>query len=89
MFPLFTFFPFGIVCCPISTKYSSIKLPTGGQGQHDKWLYHGGGGGGILVDGDGPQSDSNFCGQGYGGGGSGGGQSALPGVILIEVGLLK
>jgi len=47
---------------------------------------YGGGGGGLLVDGEGPQTFSSlFDGQGYGGGKSVAGDSAHPGIVIIEV----
>ena len=68
------------------------KLSPGEGGEEyavgDGW-YYGGGGGGVMVDGVGPERDSNNTGQGYGGGCGGGTyhyRNGHPGVILIEVG---
>ena len=47
--------------------------------------YYGGGGGGVLVNGEGPQRDSDNQGEGYGGGGGTQDLHGLSGVILLEV----
>ena len=66
---------------------------TGGKYFYDSnnYDYYGGGGGGVLVNGEGPQRESDNQGEGYGGGGGIRKSGAtflydgLPGVILMEV----
>ena len=61
------------------------SLTPGAGGRHTGTLF-GGGGGGVLVDGAGPDTETDYQGRGYGGGGSGPHHgSGLPGVILMEI----
>ena len=74
--------------------FTSWEL-TGGEGgvgydnYHSSYYrYYGGGGGGLLVDGEGPQDNFTYRGQGYGGGGNGNvgyHDEGLPGLVLLEV----
>ena len=74
-------------------KMDNFVLTPGAGGKYyvDGYdYYYGGGGGGVLVNGEGPQRDSDNQGEGYGGGGAyvsgvGGAFDGLPGVILMEV----
>ena len=66
-----------------------LSLGQGGDSLTTLELRHfGGGGGGLLVNGEGPQRDFQYVGEGYGGGGdgSGGYGYGMQGVILMEVG---
>ena len=61
-----------------------VSLYYDGRG----YYYYGGGGGGLLVDGEGPQDNLTYRGQGYGGGGNGNvgyHDEGLPGLVLLEV----
>jgi len=70
-------------------KMKNFVLTPGAGGKC--YNRYGGGGGGVMVNGEGPQRESDNQGEGYGGGGalhSRGGISVydgLPGVILMEV----
>ena len=77
-------------------RLDNFVLSPGAGGKYDKsedGYYSGGGGGGVLVNGEGPQRDSDNQGEGYGGGANCHRNSdgdlmydGLPGVILLEVG---
>ena len=71
------------------SEHTYLSIGQGGDSLTTLELRHfGGGGGGLLVNGEGPQRDFQFVGEGYGGGGdgSGGYGYGMQGVILMEVG---
>jgi len=72
----------GVNISNITLENFQLTPGAGGAGNGS----YGGGGGGLLVDGEGPHPFSSlFDGQGYGGGKSVAGDSAHPGIVIIEV----